>query len=631
MAIDISIIIPSYNRKELLEGTLESLFAQDYSKEALEIIVVDDGSTDGTVELLEELKNTNPGLRYFVQKHKGPASARNLGIAASFGDIVGFIDDDCVVAADWARLMAQGHKSYPGIAAIGGRTIAPGEKTSLIVSQFLSTSCCEISQNGKKEVIFFPTCNVSFKRRSFAKHQFNESFPLPGGEDLEFFWRLFKDGYRFAWNNEIKVIHFRSTSLRSFLKQAYIYGKGNFIAQHMHKDHPFLAEINTNKDLFWLAELLIILKIPRFSYILGRRLIKEKNIKNIFKKFSIFTWFVLHKIFYIAGNISEFSRIIHETTVIDDIPRSLIFDITHSCNLACRICEVWRKPVFDKGLDTSCIKKVISQAHKLGIIEITLSGGEPLLRSDIFEIFKYARRMKIKYLGVLTNGILVHSYREKLMPYLIDNTISLAISLDSLNAEVHNYLRSSDIAWKKTMEGISFLSTLKQKHPQINFGVMAILLNQNVEEVIDLAHFVKKANADWFQLQPFLPNNLTATESDSGIFWPGGEKLPLLDESIDKLIGFAIDHPKFMRNSVKNLVLMKKYYRGQVAAEDVECVSAARTVLVSFQGLCLTCFSSYGDVKKRNLARIFASRERIRAVERVRQCRRPCLLPCVCE
>ena len=631
MAIDISIIIPTYNRKELLKGTLVSLFAQDYSKEMLEIIVVDDGSTDGTVELLGAFKNANSNLRYFVQKHKGPASARNLGIAASFGQIVGFIDDDCVVAGDWARLMTEGHKSNLGIAAIGGRTIAPGEKTPLIVSQFLSTSCCEIYKNGKKEVIFFPTCNVSFKRWSFAKHKFNENFSLPGGEDLEFFWRLFKDGYQFAWNTEIKVIHFRSTSLRSFLKQAYIYGKGNFIVQHMHKDHPFLMEINANKGLFWLAELLIILKIPRFSYILGKRLIKEKNIKNIFKKFSIFTWFVLHKIFYIAGNISEFFRVGHEKIVINNIPRLLIFEITHSCNLTCRICEVWRKPAFDKGPDVSCIKKVIFQAHNLGIKEIALSGGEPLLRSDIFDIFEYARRIKIKYLGVLTNGILINSYREKLMPYLIDNTISLVISLDSLNAKVHNYLRSSDIAWEKTIESISLLSTLKQKHHQISFGVIAVILDQNVEEAIDLAHFVKKANADWFQVQPFLPNNLKLAERNKGIFWLQEERLPLLDESIDKLIGFAVDNPQFMRNSVKNLGLMKKYYRGQVTGEDVECVSADRTVLISFQGLCLTCFSSYGDVKKQDLRRIFANKERRKAAERARQCSWPCLLPCVCD
>jgi len=197
MSIDISVVVPTYNRKEGLKSCLHSLFNQGYPQERFEIIVVDDSANDEIEKMLDGLKKTHFNLRHFVQYHRGPASARNLGIRVSSGEIVGFIDDDCTVSKDWIQLMIESHQGNPQIVAVGGLTFTSTQKTPVLVSQFLSTCSIETYLNGKKEVIFFPTCNVSFKREIFDKYRFNERFPLPGGEDLEFFWRLFKDGHRF--------------------------------------------------------------------------------------------------------------------------------------------------------------------------------------------------------------------------------------------------------------------------------------------------------------------------------------------------------------------------------------------------------------------------------------------------
>ncbi|MBP7088423.1 MAG: glycosyltransferase [Candidatus Omnitrophica bacterium] len=307
--MDVSVVVPTCGRIEKLRACLFSLFTQDYPKKNTEIIVIDDRASRKTKDLTEELKKYFPQLKYLSQRRKGPAAARNLGAKNSQGEIIAYVDDDCVVENNWLKLMVEAQQKNPNIVVVGGKTLTANQKTTVLVSQFLSNCSIESYIDGKKEVIFFPTCNVSFKRAVFDKYRFDETFPLPGGEDLEFFWRLFKDGYRFIWDKDIKVIHYRDDTFFSFMKQAYIYGRGNLLAQYLHKDHPLLHELRTEKKIFWLATFINTLKIPRFAQLLGVKLIKEEKIKGKFKKIAIYLYFILHKIFYIFGNIFEYFRV----------------------------------------------------------------------------------------------------------------------------------------------------------------------------------------------------------------------------------------------------------------------------------------------------------------------------------
>jgi len=635
MNIDISIVVPTYNRKEKLKNCLESLFAQDYPEDRYEIIVVDDAKDNETEKLLKQLKEAHPNLRYFIQDHKGPATARNLGARVAMGEVVGFIDDDCTVYKDWAGAMMQAHRQNAQIVAVGGLTLTSAQKATVLVSQFLSNCSIETYFNGKQEIIFFPTCNVSLKRWVFDKYKFNETFPLPGGEDLEFFWRLFKEDYRFIWDREIKTMHYRDDTTLGFFKQAYAYGRGNLLTQHLHKDQPLLKELKTGEVSFWLATLINTIKIPRFSYLLGCRLIKHDNIKDTWKKLSIYAYFILHKIFYLFGNLAEFIRIRKEKLSgkqdAHHAPRLLILDITHSCNLHCQICDIWKTAEAERDIGISYIKKILFQAKELNVKEIALSGGEPLLRKDIFEIFDYARSLEITNLGVLTNGILVKENLDSLKPYLVDKTISLVISLDSLQQDLHNQIRNSSLAWQETVEALKRLSAMKKINPEVNFNVISIILNQNLEELPELAEFVKALGANSLQFQALLPNNLRMAERKHSPFWVREERLRALDESIDKLIRLKNENPQFIKNSIGNLLLVKKYYRGTLTHNDVKCLSADKTVLASNQGTYTTCFRSYGDTRTQELKKVLHSKNITQARRGVRNCSWPCLLPCFCD
>ncbi len=93
-----SVVIPTYNRKPILEKCLLALEQQKLSTDhRYEVILVDDGSTDGTVAWLQEQTTRLSHLRLFCQDHQGPAAARNLGVERAAGDTIVFIDSDLVV------------------------------------------------------------------------------------------------------------------------------------------------------------------------------------------------------------------------------------------------------------------------------------------------------------------------------------------------------------------------------------------------------------------------------------------------------------------------------------------------------------------------------------------------------
>lgn len=472
--MDISIIIPTYNRKERLRQCLEFLFKQDYPLENFEIIVIDDSSNDGTGQMLKELSNKQPNLRYFLQSHKGPAAARNLGIKEAKGKIIGFTDNDCILRKDWVKQMVSAHKLENGIMAIGGLTRVNNHNIKAIVSQFLSDGAIKTNINGKPKIIFFPTCNVSLKKNYLKGEEFNELFPLPAGEDLEFFWESFKKGNKFIYRQDIEILHDCRPSFKSFLKQAYMYGRGNYLVQHIHKDHPLLKEIKTKNNFSFLFGLIInFIKIPRFSYLLGSRLIRSQNYFNLYEKFQIYLYFALHKIMYLIGNILERRRTIkiakdvlqgssENTERVPAKPEFIILDITHICNLKCNICDIRKdKPI--EEFTTDEVKDLVTQAIKWGIKEFVLSGGEPFVRDDIFEILDFVKE-KNYHIGILTNGIvLTEDFIKRLLPYLGSGALSLSISLDALTPQIHDDVRGTEGCFKRTLNSLKNTFQIKKE------------------------------------------------------------------------------------------------------------------------------------------------------------------------
>ncbi len=105
-----SVVIPTYNRKPILEKCLRALEQQRFNPTHIsgyEVVVVDDGSTDSTVNWLQARVEEFPHVRLFQQNHQGPAAARNLGVEKAAGDTIIFIDSDLVVTDRFLQAHAE--------------------------------------------------------------------------------------------------------------------------------------------------------------------------------------------------------------------------------------------------------------------------------------------------------------------------------------------------------------------------------------------------------------------------------------------------------------------------------------------------------------------------------------------
>jgi glycosyltransferase involved in cell wall biosynthesis len=121
--LDISVIVPTYNRGRQLEPLLASLLAQDTRGVRYEVVVVDNNSTDDTRQVVEAFAHADMEgrLRYVFEPRQGVSYARNTGVAATTAPIVAFLDDDGVTGADWVWSMKRAFDEHPEADCIGGR------------------------------------------------------------------------------------------------------------------------------------------------------------------------------------------------------------------------------------------------------------------------------------------------------------------------------------------------------------------------------------------------------------------------------------------------------------------------------------------------------------------------------
>lgn len=197
--MEASIIIPTYNRKNILKRVLNTLFTQTYPRNTYEIIIVDDGSTDGTERMVKGL-SAPCILRYFRQDKKGPAAARNYGLRQAKGEIIIFIDSDILVDSHFVEEHLRYHQKYEQI-VVRGLVINTPEIENLAEKKMKLT---DIS------TAFFATGNTSVRKVHLSKvGPFDEDFTEYGWEDLEMGERLRKLGLKVKTNKKALGYHYQ--------------------------------------------------------------------------------------------------------------------------------------------------------------------------------------------------------------------------------------------------------------------------------------------------------------------------------------------------------------------------------------------------------------------------------------
>jgi len=178
----ISVIIPAYNAASTIGHCLEALSAQTCPPD--EVIVVDDGSTDGTAQVAKSF-----GVRVISQPNAGPAAARNRGATAAHGDILLFTDADCIPAPDWVERMVTAFAD-PGVAGAKGAYLTRQREP---VARFVQIEYEDRYDHmrGQPAIDFVDTYSAAYRRDVFVEAGgFDATFPTASVEDQEFSFRL---------------------------------------------------------------------------------------------------------------------------------------------------------------------------------------------------------------------------------------------------------------------------------------------------------------------------------------------------------------------------------------------------------------------------------------------------------
>ncbi len=267
-----SVVIPTYNRQATLRQTLTAVMNQ--SAVEYEVIVVDDGSADGTADMIA---TDFPDVRYIRQANRGPAVARNQGIAAATGDVIAFTDDDCLPPADWLSRLAEGYQRHPEAVGGGGSLIAPPDLlVTNIFARYERYNGLEVYHSGDQpylggfECPAGGTANMSYRRSVLLEvNGFDEGFPVAAGEDADLKLRICYRNYQLFYM-PVWVTHLQEYSWSRFRRQCYVRGIGrNYFEQRHGAGSPGRVKIalRAGRRLLTFPLDLIKMKEKRLAFI----------------------------------------------------------------------------------------------------------------------------------------------------------------------------------------------------------------------------------------------------------------------------------------------------------------------------------------------------------------------------
>ena len=224
----VSIVVCTYNGQGTLAGCLESLLRQ--SHRALEVLVVDDGSTQDLAALVSSF----PCVSYLRQEHAGLSVARNRGLAATHGEIIAYTDDDCIADEDWLARLLLGFDD-PCWVACGGPNVPPSPRglVEAVVAAAPGAPAHVMLDDWEAEHL--PGCNLAIRRESLmAIGGFREQYRT-AGDDVDVCWRLREAGGQLRFVPGAMVWHHRRRTVGAYLRQQRGYGMAEAL---LRRDHP---------------------------------------------------------------------------------------------------------------------------------------------------------------------------------------------------------------------------------------------------------------------------------------------------------------------------------------------------------------------------------------------------------
>ncbi len=264
----VSVVVCVYNGDRTMEQCLASLEVLNYPN--YEVIVVNDGSTDRTLEISQKF----PYCRIISQPNLGLSVARNVGAEAATGTIIAYTDSDCVADRDWLTYLV-GKMIASDLAACGGPNFPPPEDS-------LIPAAVAVSPGGPTHVLMsddvaehIAGCNMAFRRDVLLAVGGFDPIYRAAGDDVDICWRFQDAGHAIGFSPAAVVWHFRRNTVKAYLGQQRGYGKAEAL---VYGKHPF--RFNLFGQAKWLgriygdlsASLLLSRRPVIYSGVFGRGL-----------------------------------------------------------------------------------------------------------------------------------------------------------------------------------------------------------------------------------------------------------------------------------------------------------------------------------------------------------------------
>jgi glycosyltransferase involved in cell wall biosynthesis len=230
----VSVVVPARNAARTLADCLRALLRQDYPAERREILVVDNGSTDGTARLISQFP-----VIHLAEPRRGPSHARNHGIRASRGEIVAFIDADCVATSRWLPALVAGFDAAD-VAGVAGEVLAyPPHSWAEYYMARRRPRWQEAALAAVRPYVV--TANVAVRRRVFDEiGLFDPRFVT--GQDQDFSWRFFGAGLRMRYAPAAVVFHRHRAGPWAFVRQQIGWARGAALLRRHHRVPRGLAD-----------------------------------------------------------------------------------------------------------------------------------------------------------------------------------------------------------------------------------------------------------------------------------------------------------------------------------------------------------------------------------------------------
>ena len=238
-----SIVIPTFNRLKELQTVISAVRSQVRPPETeLEIVVVDDGSSDGTSDWLEA-QTGRSDFEAIRQENSGPAAARNRGVEAASGDLIFFLGDDTEPQPGWLGAHLEEHRLFgePGpLAVLGYTSFSPDIESPFL--RFINEYGAQfgyllIEDPRAVPFNFFYTSNISLPRSELVRlGGFREDFPAAAWEDIEFAYRAVGDGLKIHYQPQARTLHRHCIRPRTFCRRQRTSGRSAVIFAKLHPE-----------------------------------------------------------------------------------------------------------------------------------------------------------------------------------------------------------------------------------------------------------------------------------------------------------------------------------------------------------------------------------------------------------